>query len=62
MLEKLIQKHGHNTASPADLRLLFIILVGYSGFLRISEILSIQVRHIHFNAQRHVRIPATTKK
>ena len=40
MLEKLIQKHGHDTASTADLRLLFIVLVGYSGFLRISEILS----------------------
>ena len=44
MLEKLIQKHGHDTAS---LRLLFVVLMGYSGFLRISEILSIQVRHIH---------------
>ena len=32
MLETLIQKHGHNNASPADLRLLFIVLVGYSGF------------------------------
>ena len=47
MLEKLIQKHGHTTASTADLCLLFIVLVGYSGFLRISKILSIQVRHIH---------------
>ena len=46
MLAKLIQKHGHNTASPADLRLLFIVLVGYSGFLRTSEILVMQVRHI----------------
>lgn len=45
MLQKLIEKHGHNNASPADLRL-FIVLVGYSGFLRIGEILSMQVKHI----------------
>ena len=44
MLEKLIQTHGQASASPADLRLLFIVLV---GFLRISEILSIQVKHIN---------------
>ena len=50
-LEKLIQRHGHNTASPADLRLLFIVLVGYSGFLCISEILSMQVRHIRLMPQ-----------
>ena len=47
MLEKLIQTHGQASASPADLGLLFIVLVGYSGFLRISEILSIQVKHIN---------------
>ena len=46
MLETLIQKHGHNSASPADLRLLFIVLVVYSVFLRIGELLSIEVRHI----------------
>ena len=46
MLAKLIQKHGQITASPADLRLLFIVLVGYSGFLRISEILAMEVRRI----------------
>ena len=51
MLEQLIQKHGHNTASPADLRLLFLVLVGYSGFLRIGEILSIQVKHIRIVAE-----------
>ena len=46
MLEKLIQKHGQNSASPADFRLLFIVLVGYSGFLRIGEILAMQVKHL----------------
>ena len=28
MLEKMIQKHAHTTGSLADLRLLFIVLVG----------------------------------
>ena len=46
MLQQLVDMHGHSTASPADLRLLFIVLVGYSGFLRISEILAIQLKHI----------------
>ena len=48
MLQQLVDMHGHSTASPADLRLysLYIVLVGYSGFLRISEILAIQLKHI----------------
>ena len=46
MLENPVQKHGHSNASPANLRLLFLVLVEYSGFLRIGEILSIQVKHI----------------
>ena len=46
ILETLIQKQGHNSASPADPRLLFIVLVGYCGFLRIGELLSIEFRHI----------------
>ena len=57
MLENLEQKHGHSNASPADLRLLFIVLVEYSGFLRIVEILSIQVKHIRLVPEGIVHIP-----
>ena len=45
-VERLIERHGHTGSSPADLRLLFIVVVGYSGFLRISELLSIKPNHI----------------
>ena len=47
-LEQLVRTHGGDDASLADLRLLFIVLVGYAGFLRISEILAMQVKHIEF--------------
>ena len=46
MLERLTERHGHTGSSPGDLRLLFIVLVGYSGFLRISELLSMKTNHI----------------
>ena len=49
MLHHLMEKHGQEKASPADIRLLFIVLVGYTGFLRIGEILSIQVKHIQMS-------------
>ena len=46
MLERLTERHGHTGSSPADLRLLFIVLVCYSGLLRISELLSMKTNHI----------------
>ena len=46
MLERLTERHGHTGSTPGDLRLLFIVLVGYSGFLRISELLSMKTNHI----------------
>jgi hypothetical protein len=46
MLRQLVDMHGHSTTSPAELRLLFIVLVGYSVCLRLSEILAIQLKHI----------------
>ena len=51
MLEELVRAHGSIGASASDLRLLFIVLVGYSGFLRISEILSIQIKHINITSE-----------
>ena len=46
MLEQLTESHGYTGATPADLRLLFIVLVGYAGYLRISEVLSMKINHI----------------
>ena len=37
---------GSASASLADIRFLFILLVGYAGVFRISEVLSIRVRDV----------------
>ena len=37
---------GSASASLADIRFLFILLVGYAGVFRISEVLSIRVRNV----------------
>ncbi len=37
-----------------QLRTLFVVLVGYAGFLRISELLQLQVRHLTINADHMI--------
>ena len=46
MLESYIDTCPEYTSNLDDMRTLFVVLVGYAGFLRVNEILNIQVRHI----------------
>ena len=50
MLERYIEACPNYNTNLDDMRTLFVVLVGYAGFLRIGEILSIQVRHITIEA------------
>lgn len=38
ILSKILLSHGHNNATLADLRIVFICLVSYAGFLRFNDL------------------------
>lgn len=46
-LKKIAQKFGTASASLSDLRLCFIFLIGFAGFLRCDELIHIQRKHVH---------------
>ena len=45
---KLVEAYGGPLADIDNLRLLVLALVGYAGFLRISELLQVKVQDIKF--------------
>ena len=46
MIKSLVNKFGGKNASLPDLRFLLTYLLGFSGFLRIEELLLIKTSHI----------------
>ena len=49
MLETFLDSCTDYKRDLDQLRTLFVVLVGYDGFLRISELLQLHVRHITIN-------------
>ncbi|KAK3100534.1 hypothetical protein FSP39_021460 [Pinctada imbricata] len=47
-LNLLVEKYGKDFCTLADLRLISMCLIGYTGFLRFSEIANIKRSHIEF--------------
>lgn len=53
-----IARHYQSTEALAIVRFLFIVLVGYAGFLRADELLKIQVSDATiYDAYMSIRIP-----
>ena len=46
LISEIALSLGSASASLADIRFLFILLVGYAGVFRISEVLGIRVRDV----------------
>ena len=54
--------HYHSTDTLAVVRFLFIVLVGYAGFLRADELLNLQVSDITiFDAYMSIHVPGRKK-
>ena len=51
MLESYVEACPNYTTNLDEMRTLFVVLVGYAGFLRIGEILGIQLRHITIKSE-----------
>ncbi len=54
MLETFMDSFADYTDDLDQLRTLFVVLVGYAGFLRISELLQLQVRHLTINVDHMI--------
>ena len=52
MIKSLVNKFRGENASLLDLRFLLTSLLGFSGFLRIDELLSIKIKHLRMNKSR----------
>ena len=61
MLERLNERHGHTGSSPGDLRLLFIVLVGYSGFTHKRTVVHEDKSHTDY-ARRNVSLSSNAQK
>ena len=55
MIKSLVNKFGGRNASLPDLRFLLTCLIGFSGFLRIEELLSIEIKHLRIS-ESHLEI------
>ena len=55
IIKSLVEKFGGKNASLPDLRFLLTCLLGFSGFLRIDELLSIKIKHLRIN-ESHLEI------
>ena len=55
MIKSLVNKFGGQNVSLPDLRFLLTCLLGFSGFLRIYELLSIKIKHLRIN-ESHLEI------
>ena len=49
MIKSLVNRFGGKNASLPYLRFLLTCLLGFSGFLRIVELLSIKIKHLRIN-------------
>ena len=47
---KVAQCYNRASASLADIRILFVLLAGYAGLFRISELLSVKIKDISISA------------
>ena len=55
IIKSLVNKFGGKNASLPDLRFLLTCLLGFSGYLRIGELLSIKMKHLRIN-ESHLEI------
>ena len=55
MIKSLVNTCGGRNASLPDLRFLLTCLLGFSGFLRIEELLSIEIKHLRIS-ESHLEI------
>ena len=55
MIKSFVNKFGGKNTSLPDLRFLLTCLLGFSGFLRIEELLSIKIKHLRIN-ESHLEI------
>lgn len=60
-LREIVLKFGTVRASLSDLRLCFIFLVGFAGFLRCDELIHIQRKHVHV-LEDHMEIFIPSRK
>ena len=57
-LSQIILKFGGPQALLSDLRICFIFLVGFAGFMRCDELIHIQRKHVHvFDTRMEINIP-----
>jgi integrase len=57
-LSQIILKFGGPQALLSDLRICFIFLVGFAGFMRCHELIHIQRKHVHvFDTRMEINIP-----
>ena len=57
-LSQIVSKYGGSRASLSDLRVCFIFLVGFAGFMRSDELIHIQRKHISiFHDHMEIYIP-----
>jgi hypothetical protein len=54
ILQKLFETHGHPHASLADLRLLFVCLISFAGFLRFDDLIGITRKNCSISSDRLV--------
>ena len=54
ILIKIMEKYGHDHASLADLRVLFVCFVSYAGFLRFDDLRGISSNDLTFTSDRLV--------
>ena len=57
MIKSLVNKFEGNNASLPDLRFLLTCLLGFSGFLRIDELLSIKKTSKNFHSHLEILVP-----
>ena len=55
MIQSLVNKSGGKNASLPDLRFLLTCLLGFSGFLRKEELLSIKIKYLRIS-ESHLEI------